>query len=114
MIAVKSELQYLRIWTTRGSVLVLGSLQEVEDAEGSAGMRVHRSWWVDARHVRTVRRSGDAAICELTDGREVPVSRRRKADAMARFGDGARYAEIPFASKDLQVRDDQNIRRSPT
>jgi hypothetical protein len=114
VIAVKSELQYLRIWTTRGSVLVLGSLQEVEDAEGSAGMRVHRSWWVDARHVRTVRRSGDAAICELTDGREVPVSRRRKADAMARFGDGARYAEIPFASKDLQVRDDQNIRRSPT
>lgn len=60
VIAVKSELQYLRVWTTRGSALVLGSLQEVEDAEGSSGMRVHRSWWVHARHVRILRRSGEA------------------------------------------------------
>lgn len=68
VMAVKSELQYLRVWTTRGAALVLGSLQEVEDEEGSAGMRVHRSWWVHARHVRTVRRRGEAAICELSDG----------------------------------------------
>jgi MFS family permease len=81
VMAVKSELQYLRVWTTRGAALVLGSLQEVEDEEGSAGMRVHRSWWVHARHVRTVGRRGEAAICELSDGREVPISRRRKADA---------------------------------
>ena len=97
VIAVKSELQYLRVWTTRGSALVLGSLQEVEDAEGGAGMRVHRSWWVNARHVRTVRRSGEAAICELSDGREVPVSRRRKANAVARFGDRARFEALPTA-----------------
>lgn len=44
VIAVKSELQYLRVWTNRGAALVLGSLQEVEDEEGSAGMRIHRSW----------------------------------------------------------------------
>jgi DNA-binding LytR/AlgR family response regulator len=114
VIAVKSELQYLRVWTNRGSALVLGSLQEVEDAEGSAGMRVHRSWWVNARHVRSVRRSGEAAICELSDGREVPVSRRRKAAAVERFGDQARYQEVPAASKNFQVRDDQNTRRTPT
>jgi hypothetical protein len=36
--AVKSELQYLRVWTTRGAALVLGSLQEMEDEEGSAGL----------------------------------------------------------------------------
>ena len=115
VIAVKSELQYLRVWTTRGSVLVLGSLQEVEDAEGSAGMRVHRSWWVHARHVRTVRRSGDAAICELSDGREVPVSRRRKADAVARFGDRARFQDPPAASGGRQQGlANQNDRRNPT
>ena len=114
VMAVKSELQYLRVWTTRGSALILGSLQEVEDAEGSAGMRVHRSWWVNARHVRTVRRSGEAAICELSDGREVPISRRRKADAVARFGDRARYQEMPTASKSLQAREGQNNRRNPT
>ena len=114
VIAVKSELQYLRVWTTRGAALVLGSLQEVEDEEGSAGMRVHRSWWVHARHVRTVGRRGEAAICELSDGREVPISRRRKADAMARFGDRARYQEMPTASKSLQAREGQNNRRNPT
>ena len=114
VIAVKSELQYLRVWTNRGAALVLGSLQEVEDEEGSAGMRIHRSWWVHARHVRTVRRRGEAAICELSDGREVPISRRRKADAMARFGDRARYQEMPTASKSLPARDGQNNRRNPT
>ncbi|MFN5792707.1 MAG: LytTR family DNA-binding domain-containing protein [Burkholderiales bacterium] len=113
VMAVKSELQYLRVWTTRGAALVLGSLQEVEDEEGSAGMRIHRSWWVHARHVRTVRRRGEAAICELSDGREVPISRRRKADAMARFGDRARYQEMPTASKSLPARDGQNNRRNP-
>ena len=114
VMAVKSELQYLRVWTTRGAALVLGSLQEVEDEEGSAGMRVHRSWWVHARHVRTVRRRGEAAICELSDGREVPISRRRKADAIARFGDRARYQEMPTASQSLPARDGQNNRRNPT
>ena len=114
VMAVKSELQYLRVWTTRGAALVLGSLQEVEDEEGSAGMRVHRSWWVHARHVRTVGRRGEAAICELSDGREVPISRRRKADAVARFGDRARYQEMPTASKSLQAREGQNNRRNPT
>ena len=113
VMAVKSELQYLRVWTTRGAALVLGSLQEVEDEEGSAGIRVHRSWWVHARHVRTVRRRGEAAICELSDGREVPISRRRKADAVARFGDRARYQEMPTASKSLPARDGQNNRRNP-
>ena len=114
VIAVKSELQYLRVWTTRGAALVLGSLQEVEDEEGSAGMRLHRSWWVHAMHVRTVGRRGEAAICELSDGREVPISRRRKADAVARFGDRARYQEMPTASKSLPARDGQNNRRNPT
>jgi len=113
VMAVKSELQYLRVWTTRGAALVLGSLQEVEDEEGSAGMRVHRSWWVHARHVRTVRRRGEAAICELSDGREVPISRRRKADAIARFGDRARYQEMPTASKSLPAREGQNNLRNP-
>ena len=114
VMAVKSELQYLRVWTTRGAALVLGSLQEVEDEEGSAGMRLHRSWWVHARHVRTVGRRGEAAICELSDGREVPISRRRKADAIARFGDRARYQEMPTASQSLPARDGQNNRRNPT
>ena len=113
LIAVSSELQYLRVWTVRGNALVLGSLQDVEDGEGAGGMRVHRSWWVSARHVRRIRRSGDAASCELSDGREVPVSRRRKAEVLARFGDGARY-EIPAATPPPSAGLAQNKRFSPT
>jgi hypothetical protein len=113
LIAVSSELQYLRVWTTRGNALVLGSLQDVEEGEGAGGMRVHRSWWVSARHVRSIRRSGDAASCELSDGREVPVSRRRKAEVLARFGDGARY-EIPAATPPPSAGLAQNKRLSPT
>ena len=91
LIAVSSELQYMRVWTSRGTALILGALQEVEDTEGQAGMRVHRSWWVHARHVRSVRRRADGLVCLMSDGREIPVSRRRKADVLARFGDTARY-----------------------
>jgi hypothetical protein len=83
LIAVKSELQYLRVFTSRGSALILGALQEIEDAEGQNGVRVHRSWWVHAQHIHAVRKKGDAAVCVMSDGREVPVSRRRKADVVA-------------------------------
>jgi len=92
LIAVSSELQYLRVWTTRGSALVLGALQEVEEAEGSDGVRLHRSWWAHARHVRGVRRSRDALVCLISDGRALPVSRRRRKEVLARFGNGAHYA----------------------
>jgi hypothetical protein len=91
LIAVGSELQYLRVWTTRGSALVLGSLQQVEEAEGPNGIRTHRSWWVNAQHVLRARVQGDGAVCELSNGLQVPVSRRRKADVMERFGNTARY-----------------------
>ncbi|MDP3517382.1 MAG: LytTR family DNA-binding domain-containing protein [Pseudohongiella sp.] len=92
VIAVCSELQYLRVWTARGSTLILGSLQEVEDTEALTGMRVHRSWWVHARHIRSVRRRADGLVCQMSDGRDIPVSRRRKAEVLERFGDAARYA----------------------
>ena len=60
------------------------------------------------------RRSGDAALCELSDGREVPVSRRRKAEVLTRFGDSARYAVEPLVPVTAPRTRDQNARRSPT
>jgi DNA-binding LytR/AlgR family response regulator len=52
---------------------------------------VHRSWWVNASHVVRIRARGDGGVWELSDGSEVPISRRRKAAVVARFGGGARY-----------------------
>jgi DNA-binding LytR/AlgR family response regulator len=105
LIAVASELQYLRVWTTQGSALVLGALNEVEADTALEGLRVHRSWWVRARHVRSVRRTATGVVCVMSDGRTVPVSRRRKADVLARFGDGATYARAvsePVSQTDLR------------
>jgi hypothetical protein len=114
LIAVSSELQYLRVWTTRGSALVLGSLQQVEETEASDGIRTHRSWWVNVQHVARVRGKGDGAVCELSNGLEVPVSRRRKADVMARFGSSASYRAQAKAAVSPISENDQNIRRRPT
>jgi hypothetical protein len=98
VIAVASELQYLRVWTSRGCALILGALADVETESAAYGLRVHRSWWVVSRHVVSVRRTAAGTVCLMSDGRQVPVSRRRSAEVLARFGDGARY-HIDPASK---------------
>lgn len=114
LIAVGSELQYLRVWTTRGSALVLGALQQVEESEGPDGVRTHRSWWVNARYIIRVRGKGDGAVCELSNGLEVPVSRRRKADMLERFGSSASYNSAAVAIAPPLPGSDQNIRRKPS
>ncbi len=98
VIAVASELQYLRVWTSRGCALILGALADVESEDAVHGVRVHRSWWVAANHVRSVRRTTNGALCVMSNGQRVPVSRRRRAEILARFGDGARYL-VPVASE---------------
>ena len=113
LIAVGSELQYLRVWTTRGSALVLGSLQQVEEAEGPNGIRTHRSWWVNTQYVARVRGKGDGAVCEMSNGLEVPVSRRRKAEMLARFGNSASFNSAAIAIASPLPGSDQNIRRKP-
>ena len=91
VIAVTSELQYLRVWTPRGCALILGALADVETEAAATGLRVHRSWWVATDHVVSVRRTATGAVCLMSDGRQVPVSRRRRSEVLAHFGDGAQY-----------------------
>jgi DNA-binding LytR/AlgR family response regulator len=91
VIAVTSELQYLRVWTPRGCALILGALADVESEAAATGLRVHRSWWVANEHVVSVRRTATGAVCLMSDGRQVPVSRRRRSEVLAHFGDGAQY-----------------------
>lgn len=91
VIAVTSELQYLRVWTPRGCALILGALADVETEAAATGLRVHRSWWVATEHVVSVRRTATGAVCVMSDGSQVPVSRRRRSEVLAHFGDGAQY-----------------------
>jgi hypothetical protein len=103
VIAVASELQYLRVWTPRGCALIIGALADVEAQEAENGLRVHRSWWVACKHVTSVRRTTTGAVCQMSDGRQVPVSRRRRAEVLSRFGEGAQYYLSTMPGNDTQT-----------
>lgn len=88
LIAARSELQYVRIYTMRGDALILGALKDVAE-QRQDGQLVHRSWWVSDSHVRTLRRRGTRCMLTLSNGLEVPVSRRRQQTLISQFGSSA-------------------------
>lgn len=87
LVAARAELQYVRVYTTRGDALVLGALKDIAEQRGSEGQLTHRAWWVSDRHVRTLRRRGARCVLMLSNGLEVPVSRRRQPALIQQFGD---------------------------
>jgi hypothetical protein len=86
LIAAQSELQYVRIYTTRGDALILGALKDVAEQREAEGQLVHRTWWVSNRHIRTLRRKGTQYALTMSNGLEVPVSRRRQQGLIRQFG----------------------------
>ncbi len=88
LIAARSELQYVRIYTTRGDALILGALKDIAE-QRDEGQLVHRAWWVSSKHVRTLRRRGTRCMLTLSNGLEVPVSRRRQQALVEQFGASA-------------------------
>jgi hypothetical protein len=97
VVALSSELHYLRVHTTRGQALILHSLRDAM-ADAGPGLQVHRSHWVAQAHVRRVRRRRDGVVCIMSTGLEVPVSRRRQREVVERFGDSASYGAGGVAS----------------
>lgn len=91
VILLSADLHYLKVHTPRGRTMLLYNLALAETEFGDAGVRVHRSHWVADRHVLGIRRRGSAVVCQLTGGLEVPVSRRRQAEVIARYGRDSRY-----------------------
>ncbi|MEM8997713.1 MAG: LytTR family DNA-binding domain-containing protein [Acidobacteriota bacterium] len=91
--ALSSQLHYLEVHTTRGRALVLYNLKDAVDELERVldGLQIHRSHWVADAHVRRLTRRSGGWICELNTGLELPVSRRRAADAKRRWGAGATY-----------------------
>lgn len=77
LLAVQAEDHYLRLHTDRGSDLILMRLSDaVDELQGADGAQVHRSWWVGRAAIRNVRRGDGRAVLTLSNGLEVPVSRR--------------------------------------
>lgn len=90
IVAISSDLHYLNIHTVLGKILVLGSLKHYVEAFGDEGILVHRSNWVAKHHVVKVRTSGDEAYCVMSNGLKVPISRSKKKQVKAVFGDFVR------------------------
>jgi len=74
--AVQAEDHYLRVYTARGSDLILMRLADaISELQGLDGAQTHRSWWVARAAIQEVRRGDGRAILVLPDGVEAPVSR---------------------------------------
>ena len=88
VIYLEAQEHYLRVVLARGEQLLLHGLahaiRELE-ADGTAGMQVHRSYWVNWAHVERIVADSGGGACELHGGVRIPVSRRRAAAARAAF-----------------------------
>lgn len=86
VIAMSSELHYLRVYTAEGNTLILHAfgraLDHLDDVDG---MRIHRSHWVATAHVQALRREGEKVVCQLDNGIELPVSRPYRSALRSRI-----------------------------
>jgi DNA-binding LytR/AlgR family response regulator len=74
--AVSAEDHYLRLYTSRGSDMILLRLSDaIAELDGIEGSQVHRSWWVARDAVESVVRGEGKAVFTLKGGTQVPVSR---------------------------------------
>ena len=76
LIAVEAHDHYLRVHTDAGAELVTLRLADaLAELAAAHGFRVHRSWWVAADAIETVRWRRGAGGVRLAGGIAAPVSR---------------------------------------
>lgn len=86
VIAMSSELHYLRVYTPEGNTLILHAFgRALDHLDDVSGMRIHRSHWVATDHVQALRRDGEKVICQLDNGIELPVSRPYRSELRSRI-----------------------------
>ena len=74
---ISSEDKYTIIYTDRDAIMDRTSLQEFEDALKEYGFcRIHRKYIVNVYHHRKMMKG----MLELSNGKQLPVSRRREAE----------------------------------
>ena len=76
LIAIEAHDHYLRVHTDAGPDLVtLRFADALAELAGAHGFQVHRSWWVAADAIETVRWRRGAGEARMAGGLSVPVSR---------------------------------------
>jgi hypothetical protein len=86
LLAVKAEEHYIHIWSDQGEDLIRYRFQDALNVlEPYAGIRTHRSWWVNPGSVVSSTRKGRSLELELANELTVPVSLAYKEAVSARL-----------------------------
>ena len=74
--ALSAEDHYVRAIMETGEDLILMRLGDaIKESAPLKGLRVHRSWWVAEKGVKSIQKNAGKTIIELKSGQTVPVSR---------------------------------------
>ena len=86
LVYMEAELHYLKVVTAQGQALILYSLKDaVSELPGGDGIVCHRSFWVSKAHIETFKQKGRQGTLVLSDGLQIPVSRRKLAEVRAKL-----------------------------
>lgn len=97
LIAIKAEEHYIRLYAAEGDELVHYPFSAaVAELDGRWGLQVHRSFWVARRAISNFEDTGGRCAVTLTNGLDVPVSRRYRE--VVRMALRNRGAPAPAAS----------------
>lgn len=89
IIRLHAQDHYVEVVTTDGSALLSEQFGDcVESLNSLNGIQCHRSHWVCLDHVEKFERAGSSYSCVLSNGDQVPVSRRRYAEIRDQLGFG--------------------------
>jgi hypothetical protein len=81
LISISSELHYVRVVTTETEVMFLYNLKDaLEQLPSDAGVQIHRSHWVSREHVKDLTKKNGSWECTLSNGKRLPISRRKYSE----------------------------------
>jgi len=81
IISISSELHYLRVTTTDSEVMFLYNLKDaIDELPAGLGIQIHRSHWVSMEYVTKLSKLNGATECLLSNGKSLPVSRRKYSE----------------------------------
>jgi hypothetical protein len=86
LLALEAQQHYVVVHTTVGSELIhYGFGDAVKELKDWEGAQVHRSFWIARSAITDIMVDGRNSVAVLSTGFEVPISRGRRQQALARF-----------------------------
>lgn len=87
LISLSSELHYIRAVTTDMEVMFIYNLRDaIEELPCNAGVQIHRSHWVAKHHIKELTKKNGSSECALSNGKRLPVSRRKYSEVRNLLG----------------------------